>query len=785
MKKSLLFLAALLPALCLSARVLTPEEALSRAETELSSQEAPIKLLSTSPFQAAPLLTIENSGQPTVYMFGKHVPGEYLVVSADDAVEPILGYGSSNYGKELTENSSFRYWLDEYSRQIAYQRANPAYVDKAEKESLAAARAARQPIAPLVKTHWNQDAPYNDLCPAYNGSRSVTGCVATALAQVMKYHNYPLKGAGSISYTDNGQTVSFNFGETEFDWTNMLDTYGSDATAAQNKAVATLMYACGASVKMSYSPVESGAASASVPGALVEYFNYDKGVHFMSRDYYGLEEWEDAVYDNLVNYGPVQYSGQSSDGGHSFVCDGYSSDGYFHINWGWGGMSDGYFLLTALDPGSQGIGGSTSGYNYNQDIIAAVQAPTAENKLYEQVYAGADFAPGQTSVALGNSVSFTGGYYNMSAAPITAVLGIKVVGADGNVQYIEGPQMNDVPVGSGYTQYSVTLPSSMAAGIYTVTPAFMTTSGVWEDIPVKLSAIQSLTMTVADGTATFAPGKVSSLAITEVAAKSAFYIGSKFKVSANFANSSDNEYYGAVALALINSQGQLVGLGASYPVDLQGGESQTVDYISQFAVPSSTTLSAGGYKVCFVNPETGAQMSDMIDITLNASVETTLNASHPDVKDATAVDPEDFEVSCTVHCLHGYFGNSLTLAVFPDESTSGSVTSVATFQTETIFLSEGQSTTVTVKGNFSNAVPGKRYFCALYNGQTPVTKLNGYFTVKNTPLGVIDVEVAPAEVRLYNLQGIRMTDDIPVAGIYIREKIYQDGHIIRDRVAIR
>ena len=187
---------------------------------------------------------------------------------------------------------------------------------------------------------------------------------------------------------------------------------------------------------------------------------------------------------SLSNSAPVQYSGSNTSAGHSFVCDGYSADGYFHFNWGWGGMSDGYFLLTALDPTSQGIGGSTAGYNSGQDIIANV-ATSGEGKMYEQMLIDGDFKIDTPQVQKGGYVVIVANAYNYSIAPISGFYGLKFTASDGSVTYAEAPQgYSNVAVLSGYGGWYVRMPS-LAAGTYTVTPAWKSTTGEWFDIRAK------------------------------------------------------------------------------------------------------------------------------------------------------------------------------------------------------------------------------------------------------------------------------------------------------------
>ena len=234
---------------------------------------------------------------------------------------------------------------------------------------------------------WDQSAPYNDLCPEYNGTRSVTGCVATAMAQVMRYHKYPAKGKGSNSYTSQtlALAASFDFASTTFDWDNMLPQYVSGSyTDDQAKAVATLMYACGVSVDMDYTPDDSGAMPYAAAEALINNFEYSSNIRFLQRDYYQYAEWMDLIKTEISNSRPIMYDGQSTEGGHEFVFDGYDENDMVHVNWGWSGVNDGYFAISALAPSSLGIGGGTNlggGFSSDQGMIIGIQ-PSSEGTSY-------------------------------------------------------------------------------------------------------------------------------------------------------------------------------------------------------------------------------------------------------------------------------------------------------------------------------------------------------------------------------------------------------------------
>lgn len=372
--RKVVLICCLAAAITAGAAVISPEAALRRV-----SAGTRVQTMSTSAAVPRLVYTQQAGMEPAAYIFDRGNGAGYMIVSADDEATPLLGYSDTGTVDTYDMPDGLRYWLEYYAAEIESARTTGSSAVV----TTFAASAPRKAIAPMISTRWNQSAPFNNKCPQVGSTRTVTGCVATAMAQVMKYHNWPEKGSGSNAYSWNGTTLSLDFSTVTFDWGNMLDVYGSTATEAQNDAVATLMYACGISVDMIYGTGASGAVSEKCGLALVENFNYDASLRTLYRDYYPLDEWEEVVYNSLAEGCPVLYGGQSDSGGHEFVCDGYSSDGYFHFNWGWGGMSDGYFKLTALNPGAQGIGGAGSGagYNFGQDIVVGIKPFAGQSEL--------------------------------------------------------------------------------------------------------------------------------------------------------------------------------------------------------------------------------------------------------------------------------------------------------------------------------------------------------------------------------------------------------------------
>lgn len=220
--------------------------------------------------------------------------------------------------------------------------------------------AASDSVGPVLgDIEFDQGDPYNRKCPYLNNGRAITGCVATAMAQIMTYYQYPAVGTGTVTYTGTGGAQTYNFADHPFNWSNILHTYKNGSfTSAQADAVAELMLACGASVNMNYNTNESGAHSQKVLPALRDYFGYDASIGWVhdATDEIIATAWVARLKMEANAKRPVYYAGSTQTSGHAFVIDGYKIEGettYFHVNWGWNGAHNGWFLITRLKPQSE------------------------------------------------------------------------------------------------------------------------------------------------------------------------------------------------------------------------------------------------------------------------------------------------------------------------------------------------------------------------------------------------------------------------------------------------
>lgn len=329
--------------------------------------------------------------------------GFVIVASNDAAASPILGYSLMGHFDYENAPENLRWWLSEYDKQIAS-------MDKATKPMASAINPIGSiVVGPLLKTTWGQDAPFNDYCTELedNGiitGNSVTGCVATATAQIMKYYEWPEQGTGthSYQYTINNTNVKFerDFSESVYDWENMRDDYGYmgytlyydendqkwyydpkrplNITDEEKTAVARLLKDIGIASNMTYKGGASSASELDAATGLFTYLGYKNTLAPRKRSLYSDKAWDRMLREELDAKRPILYSGSNAAGsGHAFVCDGYDTKGYFHINWGWSGKGDGYFLSTALDPETSGTGGNGEGYSYNQSVVIGIEPQTS------------------------------------------------------------------------------------------------------------------------------------------------------------------------------------------------------------------------------------------------------------------------------------------------------------------------------------------------------------------------------------------------------------------------
>lgn len=342
--------------------ILATEISPSTAKTVAKNFFSELVQESQKEIQIKQVFTYQNANNIPVYIvtFEK---GGYVMVSGDDSMEPVIGYALEGEIPTLNQKTDLHPMLQtrlnktiRHARRVQSNHGRISKWEKLKKSNFVQARESNA-VAPLIQTLWKQGSPYNQNFPTMNGTKTLTGCMPTAVSQIMKYYNHPAQATGSTSYywERGNEMVDVDFSNVTFNWSAMPNTLTSASSATAKQEVSNLMYYVAAGIQANFGRDQDGGTDASaiyIEDALGDYFGYDKSsMYAAALAAYTTSEWRNLIKNELDASRPVLYTGQDGNLGHAFVCDGYdfTNGEYFHINWGWGGILNGYFLLNNLD----------------------------------------------------------------------------------------------------------------------------------------------------------------------------------------------------------------------------------------------------------------------------------------------------------------------------------------------------------------------------------------------------------------------------------------------------
>lgn len=354
-----------------------PEKALEIANDFWNNnlkKDAQLVLSPASIVSKAPSRDGEQGSDAQYYIFNSNNDNGFVIISGDDQLTPIVGYSDDCRIGEMPP--ALAEWLNVYSSYVDDVRSGAV-----EHVSTTAATGTR--IEPMLQTSWNQSAPYNNFCPEVSGQRTPTGCTATAMAQVMKFHEWPASPKKAISWQNNitGETETIDITKHVYDWDNMLNHYRDGYNTVQADAVAQLMVDVGKAINSNYAPGGTGSTDMDAARGLVNVFNYSPQIKIFKRNECTYDEFISVIRENLEARQPLVHCGQAQSyaAGHAFVCDGIDENNYVHIDWGWDGAFNGFFDLGSMAPGGTGIGGGQDRYNVHQSVIANIR-PRSEGE---------------------------------------------------------------------------------------------------------------------------------------------------------------------------------------------------------------------------------------------------------------------------------------------------------------------------------------------------------------------------------------------------------------------
>ena len=419
------------------------------------------------------------------YVFNVGENEGFVIVSGDDDARAVLAYGDTGSFDANNIPDNVKYWLNRYKEQIEYIGENGITVTAMPGGVEEPGNVIVEPLTAGIA--WDQGYPYNSLCPKVHINRCFTGCAATAMSMVMKYHAYPEKGQGSFHYkTDRKKlAVDVELGEV-YEWDKILGEYDGSASEESKNQVAMLMQHVGASLYMDYGTASMGGSGATIYSqnpALIHNFHYNPNMYYLNHDYVTEAEWTYMVRQELDAKRPLLYSGLSktAGGGHSFVCDGYTDAGYYHFNWGWSGDLNGYYAMDALEPGTGGAGAGAGQFSDGQVITIGLRPENTGAPVSGFCLGMAASGRDAGSFSL-NKVEYTRderiigtvvNLWNNTGDIVEGEWGMGLFQGDKFIGYIgesETPRNGILKVGYGYGKriYRGTLPADLAEGTYQI-----------------------------------------------------------------------------------------------------------------------------------------------------------------------------------------------------------------------------------------------------------------------------------------------------------------------------
>ncbi len=760
-------------------------------------QQKQAVLRSSGATTASTLQTAANTGYYYVFNVGDN--NGFVIVSGDDRTTPVLGYATEGHFDAARVPVNMQEMLDNYNAQL---KALATMNDVEAATRLAAPRRTttvntRNSIAPMITTNWDQATPYWNHCPEFmnsddpadGGELAYTGCVATAMAQVMKYYNWPAQCTQTIpSYTVTyyislGEYGTFNtdpLAPIAFDWTHMKDNYNGSEDEVYTEAVSWLMLYAGCAAHMQYGTSASSTSDPYIPKAFQNYFDYD--AQLVYRSDYDQPTWEEMIYQELAAGRPMIYNGRAgSGGGHSFVCDGYEFGDYFHINWGWGGMGNGFFVLSVMNPASGGIGSSSSseGYNIDQTAIIGIKpgysGPSTEVNhvltVFNMYYTGnRELERGSNGFSL-----FKRRYIKVTAEDHI----------DDGTKYKRGIALYDsndnfleLIMSSNYYASSLSTTDSwpettdpqyyyfgknIGNGTYKIKPISQPQgSNVWT--PMIESDRYYIAMTVNGNYATLVDHPLNDLQCTHFEFTGGEKVGTPEQCHVTVKNNSEDRFSGRLYLYVSNEQ---------------------LDEYSQYTTVVETEIPAGGQKEVTFNftPQNAgtktAQLSlydgSMYDTKLPGSGTVTISASgaSAETSDLSVVIQAENAVGNTIYDSRAHFSATITnsgnaeynkFVYAPLFIVGSDGASMVTYQQSALSLGAGESKTLYF--DFENLAFGATYALNIYaRNNVPDSEEGSHLDNIVKPGQSVLYDIRPGIV-VWTADGIR-TGNAPVEGFQV------------------
>lgn len=558
------------------------------------SRRTPVDFMVTNSSEFLPDAGLAESGE-SFYVLNRKSGSGFVIVATDSQVQPVIGYSDQGSLDPDRVPENLKGWLLSYVQESRQKPEQPVSLVKAYSGS----------VAPLCSTLWGQETPFNDLCPVVLNQRTLTGCVATAMSQIMKKYSYPAAGKGTIEYVTGTMQipVSEDLSKFTFAWDMMLDDYSSVAsTDTQRVSVARLMYAAGLSADMDYDLGASASNSANAIRGFVRNFGYDSDMALISKDKMTIEEWHEFLMTELRNGRPMIYDGVTSRyDGHAFIMDGYyvqDNEPYYHINWGWEGLGNGYFRLSNMKAQVSGAGDYS---NMNSAIINIMPDNGMIDR--ESLWQSTDINIYPSKVAINQKPTLTvamGDCFNVSNRKFSGYFKYYLIAENGK-EFLLGKSdhIANVVLNSGFSglSFSFGLPSGITEGVYHLEARSIPDGGAKEQ-----------RIYCGNGKAEFVVGEASNIYYPELMCTG---IDSRIAENGtitmsvkNILNYAAMSFSGKISMALADEEGNILSNFGSTENLSNLGRLNYLDNAKQLSGTIPTGMSNGVYRVYVVANQT-------------------------------------------------------------------------------------------------------------------------------------------------------------------------------------
>lgn len=730
-------------------------------------------------------------GVTAAYYFRNNASGEFMVVSADDEQEALLGYAQSSTSGSVPPA---------LAKMVEFFGKEQSSAKEVEAESRSGRTyEMRRDIEPLLNTVWGQGYPFNMYAPIVDGVQTPSGCVATVIAQCMRHQSWPAKGKSKVSYYATSTTaqtprkkITMSFDTVNFAWDEILDSYRSGYTPAQAEAAGAALRAVGAGLKTTYAPGASSSSLMTAAVSLIKYFDYAESVCYYERDYFEYDQWESKIYNELRAGYPVPYSACNASEGHAFLIDGYRQGGYFHVLWGWDGAFDGWYKLTSLNPKANSVRYTSSTYDTAQTIITGMRPSTEEVKSSIYLRVAGNFSAKQTNNqrVSGSSVVFQGqnGIFSMGYSKATVTLGVRLTDSEGNISYCKAAGTNTFSQYSAVQTYSVPQSEFPKSGTYEVSPVFMDSDGDWEEVCMPLNKIRSIYLTAsADELVFTTAGKMPNLTVSAPELASPVMIGANYSMSASISNSGE-EFMDKVYPVVVKN-GAVVAKGTGVVVNVCEDETDTFTFTGTMTSISSANAADGACSVALakvvdsqyeiisplVSATVGQPKSSNVSVSASAVSVDGMEGEYSTSSSPINVYGNQVSMSFEVSCHEGYFGQNVGVYVYKANLPNASVLSIGD---KFVGVEEGQSKNASFEVDITGLEPGQTYMVEPWSSVSgKLSSQPTYFRIGVAGVDSVeaDSEVIAREVYNYAGQYMGTSEEGLAAGNYIVKEKMANG----------